>query len=109
MHAHNTCVIKMKKNVTIRIDGDLVKKAKDLGLNISKVAENALKDMIRRIEGSKSSTSNENKLDKVRWWGRPNLNRGPESPSLRAWTKLADGPSLCQNRGISRFWNLTTL
>jgi hypothetical protein len=42
--------IAMKKNVMIRIDANLVQKAKELGLNISKVSENALKEMIRRIE-----------------------------------------------------------
>jgi post-segregation antitoxin (ccd killing protein) len=31
----------MKKNVMIRINKDLVLKAKDYGLNISKVSENA--------------------------------------------------------------------
>jgi hypothetical protein len=40
----------MKKNVTIRIDENLVQKAKEVGLNISKVSENALEETIRRIE-----------------------------------------------------------
>ena len=40
----------MKKNVMIRIDANLVRKAKEYGLNISKVSENALKEMIMRIE-----------------------------------------------------------
>ena len=43
-------VTQMKRNVMIRIDANLVQKAKELGLNISKVSENALKEMIRRIE-----------------------------------------------------------
>ena len=34
----------------IRIDAELVRKAKEYGLNISKVSENALKEMIRRLE-----------------------------------------------------------
>jgi post-segregation antitoxin (ccd killing protein) len=42
--------IELKKNVMIRIDQNLVQKAKALGLNISKVSENALKEMIARIE-----------------------------------------------------------
>ena len=40
----------LKKNVMIRIDENLVQKAKEIGLNISKVSENALKEMITRIE-----------------------------------------------------------
>ena len=47
----------MKRNVMIRIDENLVLKAKEYGLNISKVSENALKEMIRRIEGSKTETN----------------------------------------------------
>ena len=46
----------MKKNVMIRIDEDLIKKAKEYGLNISKVSENALKEMIDRIEIPKSQS-----------------------------------------------------
>jgi len=42
----------VKKNVMIRIDAEIVKKAKDLGLNISKISENALKEYIKRLEGS---------------------------------------------------------
>ena len=42
--------IELKKNVMIRIDANLVHKAKDYGLNISKVSENALNEMIARIE-----------------------------------------------------------
>ena len=33
-------------------------KAKDLGLNISKIAENALKEYIKRLEGTNPKTSN---------------------------------------------------
>ena len=39
-----------KKDVTIRIDANLVTKAKEIGLNILKVVENALIEMIKRIE-----------------------------------------------------------
>jgi hypothetical protein len=34
----------------MRIDEDLLQKAHDLGLNVTKVCENALKEMIARIE-----------------------------------------------------------
>jgi len=40
-----------KKNVVIYLDPEVVKEAKDLGLNISKVSENALKEAIRRLKG----------------------------------------------------------
>ena len=41
----------MKKNIMIRIDADVAKKAKDLGLNISKVCENSLKQAVEVMEG----------------------------------------------------------
>lgn len=43
---------KVKRIVTsIRIDKEVFEKAKKIGLNVSKVAEKALKDIIERIEG----------------------------------------------------------
>ena len=41
---------------SIRIDGKIIDKAKELGLNISKTCENALKEAIRRLEGSNPKT-----------------------------------------------------
>jgi post-segregation antitoxin (ccd killing protein) len=41
-----------KTYATIYVDKDVVRKAKSLGLNISKTCENALKEAIRRLEGS---------------------------------------------------------
>ena len=48
-----------KGKITLYMDLEVVKKAKELGLNISKVSENALKGMIRRIEGSNSTNSDD--------------------------------------------------
>jgi post-segregation antitoxin (ccd killing protein) len=39
-----------KKITTIRIDEDLLKKAHNLGLNVSKISENAIKEAIERME-----------------------------------------------------------
>jgi hypothetical protein len=36
---------------SIRIDEDVFREAKELGLNVSKIAENALKEAIRRLKG----------------------------------------------------------
>ena len=45
-----------KKVVTsIRIDEEVLKEAKEIGLNISKICENALKEAIRRLKGEKPS------------------------------------------------------
>jgi len=44
---------RLKKKVYINLPPEIVEKARKHGLNISKVSENALIDMIGRIEGSK--------------------------------------------------------
>ena len=41
-----------KKITSIRIDEEVLKKAQEVGLNVSKVSENALKEAIRRLDGS---------------------------------------------------------
>ena len=87
MYMYIVCGISLKKNVMIRIEDELVEKAREIGLNISKVSENALKDLITRIEGPnrpKDSNNDSNGSKKDQWWGRPDLNRGPERPRLRA-------------------------
>jgi post-segregation antitoxin (ccd killing protein) len=45
-----------KANVVITLPPELAQKAKDLGLNISKIAENALREYVRRLEGVSSQT-----------------------------------------------------
>ncbi|MEA2090012.1 MAG: type II toxin-antitoxin system CcdA family antitoxin [Thermoproteota archaeon] len=42
-----------KVKVNITMDEDVVKKAKELGLNISRISENAIKEYIKRLEHSK--------------------------------------------------------
>ncbi len=49
---------------TIRIDSEVLEKAHDLGLNVSKIAENALKDAIDRMERPKTPADSGN-LQKV--------------------------------------------
>jgi hypothetical protein len=46
-----------RKITTMRLDEDLTKKAHDLGLNVSKICENALKKAIERMEGAKTETN----------------------------------------------------
>ena len=45
---------RLKKKVYINLPPEIVEKARKHGLNISKVSETALIDMINRIEGSKN-------------------------------------------------------
>ena len=46
------------------MDDEVVKKGKELGLNLSKVCENALIDMIERIESPKGDTAKGNRFTK---------------------------------------------
>lgn len=49
-----------KKNVVIYLDPEVVKEAKELGLNISKICENVLKEYIRKLTGSNQKNEIEN-------------------------------------------------
>ena len=68
----------------MRIDEELLQKAHDLGLNVTKICENALKEMIRRIESPSAPKEDKGCPEDNNWWGRPDSNRGPERPRLRA-------------------------
>ncbi len=50
INAHGCVFLGKQGRVNLSIDSEIVEKAKELGLNLSKVSENALKEMIRRIE-----------------------------------------------------------
>ena len=51
-----------KKITSMRIDEDLLQKAHELGLNVSKVCENALKEAIERLSSPKSETNGGTRL-----------------------------------------------
>jgi post-segregation antitoxin (ccd killing protein) len=40
-----------KKSVMVYLDPEVVKEARELGLNISRICENALREAIRRLKG----------------------------------------------------------
>ena len=52
-----------KKITTMRIDADLLKKAHELGLNVTKVCENALKEAIERMERPRTETNGGTRSD----------------------------------------------
>jgi post-segregation antitoxin (ccd killing protein) len=45
-----------KKRILLYIDSETIRKARELGLNLSKVSENALKEAITRISAPKAET-----------------------------------------------------
>ena len=46
-----------KKSVMVYLDPEVVKEARELGLNISRICENALKEAIRRLKGENSQNN----------------------------------------------------
>jgi len=46
-----------KKITSLRLDEDLVKKAHELGLNVTKICENAIKEAISKLESPKIETN----------------------------------------------------
>ena len=52
-----------KRITTIRIDEELLRKAHELGLNVSKISENAIKDAIERMQRPKTATDGGTRLN----------------------------------------------
>jgi hypothetical protein len=48
-----------KVKYSLYIDEEIAKRGKELGLNLSKVAENAIKEATNRLEGPNGSENNE--------------------------------------------------
>ena len=72
-----------KKVTSIRIPAELLKKAQNLGLNVSKVCENALRQAVTKLEAPNTQTNggtpflSEGSFDKESsWCGRRDLNPG---------------------------------
>ena len=79
----------------IRIDADLVRKAKELGLNISKVSENALKNMIARIEhpvDQKQASIPSKNTKKNRVVGLPGFEPGSLAPEAKSLDQASRQP-----------------
>jgi len=74
----------VKKNVMIRIDAKTAEKAKEIGLNISKVSENALKDLIDRIESPKASNNQEECPEEQALMGLPGFEPGSRASEAQS-------------------------
>ena len=72
------------KTVGITIPINLVLKARKYGLNISFITRKALIKEINKIENKNVNRLAKQASNSQEWWGCPDLNRGPESPSLGA-------------------------
>ena len=60
------------------MDEEVVKKAKKIGLNLSQFCENALREAIKRLEGTKTETNGGTHISQTCWRGVRDSNpRGP--------------------------------
>lgn len=63
-----------KKRILLHIDSETIQKAKGLGLNLSKVSENALKEAIRRMSEPKGETMHNGGTENSAEWTGGDLN-----------------------------------
>ena len=84
----------MKTKTTIRIEKELLTKAEQYGLNLSRTVENLLHFYLEGIEQIQTKIQNQNSSkigfslsegsllpkEKVLWWGSWDLNPGPPAP-----------------------------
>ncbi len=68
----------MGRRVTsIRVDEDVFREAKELGLNISKVSENALREAVRKLKGENCrSIRNSRSISSMKKAGPPGFEPG---------------------------------
>ena len=66
-----------RKNVVITLDPELVEKAKELGLNISKVCENALIQAVKALEATFAEKGGNLGTVGSWWWTGRDLNPRP--------------------------------
>ncbi len=70
----------VKGTTTVYLNDEIAKLARDLGLNISKTCENALKTAIARLQGNYAENNGEQQQineQSNRWWTERDLNPRP--------------------------------
>jgi post-segregation antitoxin (ccd killing protein) len=72
-------VVTAKINTTVYLNPELLNLAKEMGLNISKTCENALKTAINKLQGNSTENNREQPLSSAKddWWTSRDLNPGP--------------------------------
>ncbi len=83
-----------KGNVALYLDKELVKKSKDLGLNLSKTFENHLKHLLTQFLIDNSLINFNSTIKNYEKWAEPDLNRRPLARKANVLTKLDDQPDV---------------
>ena len=82
-----------KKNVMVYLDPKVVEEARELGLNISKVCENALKEAIRRLKGEPyGKNPGSNPFNNKSVVGSPGFEQGSRTPKSRSLDQASRRP-----------------
>ena len=86
----------MKRRINITIEAQVVEKAHELGLNVSKTCENALKEAIRRLETPVPQTEingghidSQEAVSNAKWCSGRDLNPGRRLSSFLIWSREA--------------------
>jgi hypothetical protein len=91
---HNKTAI--KTTVSLYLNRKLVERARNRNLNISRVTENALNNILSQIETQNSrfslSESSLSPKEKVLWWAGQDLNLRPQPRKGCVLTRLDDRP-----------------
>jgi hypothetical protein len=82
-----------KRNVVLYLDKELVKKTRELGLNLSKTFENHLKQLLTQF--SNVNSPNNGGISGL-WCGRRDLNPGSQAWKACVLTSLDDDRPLTQ-------------
>ena len=81
-----------KRDAVLYLDKELVEKSSELGVNLSKTFENALKQLVNAYSNVNPINDNESSKVQNGWWAGPDLNRRPLARKANVLTKLDDRP-----------------
>ena len=82
-----------KKRTTVYIDPDVLVRAQDLGLNVSKTCENSLITAIKALECVYNVNPPNNAESDKEWWAGQDLNLRPPPRKGGVLTRLDDRPT----------------
>ena len=82
------CKMSKKRNVALYLDGEILEKSRELGLNLSRTFENHLRQLVNHVD------SVHGQYKSLRWWAGPDLNRRPSARQADVLTELDYRPSM---------------
>ena len=94
-----------KSNLVLYLDKELIKKSKDLGLNLSRTFENHLKQLITQFSQLKTENTVDSKDTIGGKWAEPELNRRPLARKANVITRLDHRPLILYNTSASLIFN----